>query len=179
MNTSHLIALGLSFVFALPSVTFGARAVSDLAPPAKRQASVDLAERLAKHTPPAPMPADLRSPFNPPDFEAPDPAERRAAPVAAGAGAAAVPEAPPQPVGPVTDRETLEALAAQIVPSGMIQLRGAPLLLIGGKRFEIGTRFTVMYGNQEYELELVNIERTTFTLRYRNEDITRPIKPVR
>ena len=78
-------------------------------------------------------------------------------------------------VAPPTDRETLEKLAAQITPTGMINLRGAPRLIIGNKPFEIGTRFTATYNNQDYELELVAIERTTFTLRYRGEEITRPI----
>jgi hypothetical protein len=50
---------------------------------------------------------------------------------------------------------------------------------MGSKRFEVGTRFTVTYNNQDYELELVAIDRTTFTLRYRGEQLTRPIKSVR
>jgi len=79
----------------------------------------------------------------------------------------------------LTARETLELLAAQITPSGMIMLRDNPRLIIGSKPFEVGTRFTASYNNQDYELELVAIDRTTFTLRYRGEDITRPIKPVR
>jgi hypothetical protein len=61
----------------------------------------------------------------------------------------------------------------------MIQLRGAARLVIGNRPFEVGTRFTATYNNQDYELELVAIDRTTFTLRYRGEEITRPIKPVR
>jgi hypothetical protein len=73
----------------------------------------------------------------------------------------------------------LEKLAGQISPTGVIQLRGAPRLVIGGKPFEVGTRFTATYNSQDYELELVSIDRTTFTLRYRGEEITRPIKPVR
>ena len=58
-------------------------------------------------------------------------------------------------------------------------LRGAPRLIFANKPFEVGTRFTATYNNQDYELELVAIDRTTFTLRYRGEDVTRPIKPVR
>ena len=122
------------------------------------------------------------SPFNPLNFDKPDASEldaKAAADRAAGinaprtAGAGAVTKAAPG------DREMLEKLAAQISPSGVIQLRGAPRLVIGNKPFEVGTRFTATYSNQDYELELVSIDRTTFTLRYRGEEITRPIKPVR
>jgi hypothetical protein len=81
--------------------------------------------------------------------------------------------------GPATDRETLQTLAAQITPSGMMVLRGTPRLIFANKPFEVGTRFTASFNHQDYELELVAIDRTTFTLRYRGEEITRPIKPVR
>lgn len=77
------------------------------------------------------------------------------------------------------DRQILEALASQLTPTGTIQIGGAPRLVMGSKRFEVGTRFTVTFNNQDYELLLTNIDRTTFTLRYRNEEITRPIKSVR
>ncbi len=73
----------------------------------------------------------------------------------------------------------LDKLAAQISPTGVIMLRGAPRLVISNRPFEVGTRFTATYNNQDYELELVAIDRTTFTLRYRSEEVIRPIKPVR
>ena len=60
-----------------------------------------------------------------------------------------------------------------------MEIGGSPRLVMGSKRFEVGTRFTVTYNNEDYELELVRIDRTTFTLRYRGEEITRPIKLVR
>ena len=83
------------------------------------------------------------------------------------------------PAGPATDRETLQTLAAQITPSGMMVKGGTPRLIFANKPFEVGTRFTASFNHQDYELELVAIDRTTFTLRYRGEEITRPIKPVR
>jgi hypothetical protein len=73
----------------------------------------------------------------------------------------------------------LEKLALQITPTGTMQHQGAPRLMISGKLFEVGTRFTATYNNQDYELELIAIDRTTFTLRYRGEETIRPIKPVR
>lgn len=179
-------ALAWLLVLASPCL-YAAKVTSDLLPPLKRQASVDTAERLAQRKAAEPLPADLASPFSPKDFEKPDPSEvvkpvptaRPGGAIAGGpagsGGAAGVPAAPPPP----GDRETLETLASQITPSGMIQMRGTPRLIIGSKPFEVGTRFTATYNNQDYELELVAIDRTTFTLRYRGEEITRPIKPVR
>lgn len=158
---------------AMPAAALAARVNPDLPPPQKRQASVATAERLAeKRTPPS-LGSGLVSPFNPLGFDQPDQGSAPAAPVARGG------TANPAPARALTARETLELLAAQITPSGMITRRDTPLLIIGSKPFEVGTRFTASYNNQDYELELVAIDRTTFTLRYRGEDITRPIKPVR
>jgi hypothetical protein len=174
--------LGALFVCA-PLAWAAARVTSDLMPPQKRQASVEIAERLTHRQPPAPLAAGLPSPFNPTDFDKPDPSE---APVAAGpkpatpvgGNAGPAPVVPP-PVVPATDRQALESLAAQITPSGVILKGGASRLIFANKQFEVGTRFTASYNNQDYELELVSIDRTTFTLRYRGEEITRPIRPVR
>lgn len=164
MNRTIRLGLAAS-ALALSSAAYGARATSDLLPPQRRQATVEIAERLTNRPPPAPLPEELISPFNPPGFS-----QR---PAKSGTPVAAAPE---EPAGPPSDRETLEMLAAQIQPTGMFHFRGKPLLLIGGKRFEIGTRFTATYNNEDYELELVAIESTSFTLRYRGEEITRPIQ---
>lgn len=180
-----LLAVGLpeAFSAAAPS----AKATSDLMPPARRQKSVEMAQQLTSPAVPAPVPADLPNPFNPPDFMAPDPEEIKAAQAAAarpgGAPGArpspAAPGVPAAPAGPASDRETLEVLAGKLIPGGMLVLGGRPLLIIGKNRFEVGTKFGVTYNNQDYELELAAIDRTTFTLRYRGEEITRPIKPGR
>ncbi len=191
MKTTPCLGAALALAALLaPATLHAAKVTPDILPPLRRQASVDTAERLAQRKAPGPLPADLPSPFNPADFDKPDPSEVAAAaarpgattpgsvprPGAAGTVAPAGPAKPPSPPG---DRETLETLAAQITPSGSFNLGGKPLLVIGGRRFEVGTRFTAGYNGQEYELELVAIDRTTFTLRYRGEEITRPIKPVR
>lgn len=148
-----------------------ARVNPDLPAPQKRQASLAVAERVAEKRDPAALPSGLGSPFNPSGFDLPDGPVAPVSPVAQARG---------EPVVRVlSPRETLEALAAQINPTGMIMLRDTPRLIIGSKPFEVGTRFTASYNNQDYDLELVAIDRTTFTLRYRGEQITRPIKPVR
>ena len=145
-----------------------AAAASDLLPPARRQASVDTAERLAQRPPPEPVPAEVPNPFNPASFAPPEPAPRP--------GVVADPAQPPRPPG---DREILESLAQRLTPSGTITLGGKPFLIIERNRFEVGTKFIVTFNDQDYELELVAIDRTTFTLRHRGEEITRPIKPVK
>ena len=185
-------AAALVFAAGAPFLNAASRVLADLQPAPKRQATVDLAAGLARRPAPEPLPTDLVSPFNPPGFDRAEPAVSArpsaapatptgavSGPAAPAAGAAAVPSAPVAPAAPVTPRETLELIAAQITPSGTMIFRGKPRLLIAGKPFEVGTRFTASYNNEDYELELVAIDRTTFTLRYRGEDVTRPIKPAR
>lgn len=170
------LALTAGLTLAAPAALFAARATSDLQPPQKRQVTVTTAERLITRTELSPLPAAIPSPFNPPDFDKP---EGGPATPAAPSGPATS-SAPAQPVTPPGDRDTLQILAAQITPTGVIQMADkTPRLVIGSKRFEVGTRFTATYNNQDYELELTAIDRTTFTLRYRGEEITRPIKLVR
>lgn len=150
---------------------------TDILPPARRQQVVDRAAELTKPPAPRPVPADLPPLFITPDFEKPepDPAKQTAAPTTPGQPAPATPTPAPR----TGDREILETLAARLVPSGTFDFRGSPQLVIGQKRFQVGTKFVVSFNNEDYELELVSIDRTTFTLRYRGEEITRPIKPVR
>ena len=146
-----------------------------MAPAAKRRPAVELAQRLATVTPPTPLAADVVFPFNPIAFSQPDPEEQRALELAqANQQANAV--GPARPAAVATDREQLAAIAAQLKPTGTF-FRGAdPLLVIGGKFYKIGTKFTVAFGGTDYVLELSAIDRTTFTLRLNGEAITRPIK---
>lgn len=152
----------------------GAKVTADIAPPARREAAVEAAERLTRREPPAPVAADIASPFNPANFDQPDP-DAKGAP-RPGAAAPVVAAPAPRPPG---DREVLENLANRLTPSGTFVMGGKPLLIIDRNRFEVGTKFIVTFNEQDYELELVAIDRTTFTLRYRGEEITRPIKPVK
>jgi hypothetical protein len=175
-------AIALRVALLLPAPAVAATPKFDIAPFVKRQASVELAERLANRKTPEPLTAELPSPFNPADFDKPDPSDPNRAggtPVAGGqrpAGAVAS----TQPTPTAGDRETLEMLAVRIPSTGTINLGGKPMLVVaGGKRLEIGAKFTVTFNDQDYELELVAIDRTTFTLRYRNEETVRPIKLVR
>jgi len=177
MNTRLLAPCLIALLaLAVSRPLFGARAASDLTPPQRRQASVELAEQLTRRVPPPDLPADLPSPFNPVGFDLPDPDVLAAAQTQREASAAA---SSTVVSGPATDREVIEALALRLNPSGTFILRGKPLLIIDRNRFEIGTKFIVTYEERDYELQLVSIDRTTFTLRYRGEEITRPIKPLK
>ena len=149
------------------SAARAAKVNSDIAPPEKRRATLEEAEKLAHRPATPPVAADLPQPFSPPGFTKPE------APVG---GAAPDKNAAPVAAGPQTDREALEAVAAKIPTTGTIILGGKPLLISGVNRIEIGSHFTVVYGGQEYELELTAIDRTTFTVRYKGEEFTRPIK---
>lgn len=171
MNLRPCLTAATFLAAFFPSLLQAARAAADILPPQRRQEIVDTAERLANRPAPAPVPQDTPNPFNPEGYDAPDPATVPA-PSSGTAGPAPVARAP-------GDREILESLALRLTPSGTMTRNGRPLLIIERNRFEVGTKFIVTYNEQDYELELVAIDRTTFTLRYRGEEVTRPIKPVK
>jgi hypothetical protein len=177
---------GLALVLVLPAASFAAKSTPDIMPPLKRQITVKLGEGFAHRPPPPPVPADLLSPFNPVDFEKADPTETPASLPGGGRPAVTPPPTggggtPAPAVVPVSDRSILEAVAAKIPVTGMIVGRdGKPILTgTGGKKFYVGSTFTVTDGAQDYDLEVVAIDRTTFTLRYRGEEITRNIRPTK
>jgi hypothetical protein len=172
MKTRILLVSGISVL--VTSLLHAQKSTSDLQPPQRRQATVEIAERLSRPPTPAPIPDDLPQPFNPAGF---DTAEGGSAPAA---GQKAVVAGPPaQPAGPVGDREILETLAARLPAASSANFKGKPILIMGTKRLEVGTTFILSYNNQDYELELVAIGNTTFTLRYRSEELTRPNRPTR
>lgn len=175
-----LVVVALAFAGLAPWAA--AKPASDLLPPEKRRAAVELAQHLTRTPEPVPVPADLRHPFNPAGFDQPDPEELKAAAAAGGRAPGPVPSggdstaAANQPARPPGEREILESLAAKLPTTGMVEFNGERLLLLSRGRVKIGDKFTVAFNGQDYELELVAIDRTTFTLRYHGEEITRSIK---
>ena len=179
-----------TLALALLAPLFAGKAVSDLVSPEARRPAVDLAQHITRPPQPEPVPADLVQPFNPAGFDQPDPEELRAAAAAAaqgmgpapsGGGASAAPGSGAaaganQPARPASQHDILENLAAKLPTTGTIIFNGEPLLLLARNRVKIGDKFTVTLNGQDYELELTAIDRTTFTLRYNGEEITRPIK---
>jgi len=170
----------LALLYLTSSVVFAAKAVvSDVFPTVKRRPTVELAQRLAAVTPPPALPAEAVLPFNPVAFSQPDPEEQRALDQAAAnqQALASAPSTNPGQARPgATDREQLAAIAGKIMPKGSIFVGGEPRLSIGNQFVKIGAKFTVSHLGADYILELVAIDRTTFTLRLNGEQITRPIK---
>ncbi len=166
-SISSLLMAFLTLAFA--SVSSAAAAKSDLATPEARHATVVLAAKLAQATKQPPVSEDLKTPFNPPGFDRPDSEEQKAlaATIAAVQGNVAKIRTP---------REILEATAPRIQPEGTGSLRGSPILYFLKKPYRIGDKFTITDEGNAYDLTLTAIDRSTFTLRYRNEEITRPIK---
>lgn len=151
----------------------------DIAPAAKRRPTVELAQKIAAVTLPAPLGPDSVLPFNPVAFTQPDPEEQRALEQAAAnqQALASTPTGGAAPARPgATDREQLAAIASQIRPTGSMLVRGEPRLILQSRFVKIGDKFTVTYSGVDYVLELTAIDLTTFTLRLNGEAITRPIK---
>lgn len=140
---------------------------SDIVPPQRRAASVELARRLATVAEPTALPAELPLPFNPPGFEKPDPDEVRPPTPTAQTAAG--------PAKPATDRDLLGTIAALIKPSGTILLGDDRYLLLRQKRLKVGDHLTITFEGFDYDLEISAIDSTNFTLRLNREEITRPI----
>jgi hypothetical protein len=165
---------------------------SDLVPPDKRRASVELGQQLTRPPVPEPLPAPLPQPFNPPGFDLPDRNEAPPAaagggggggapdvatnPAGGGGGGAAQPAAGPASFARMSDRERLDSLAAKLNPTGTVQLGANRLLSFGTKNVRIGSDFTVTANGQDFVLKLVAVDATTFTVRLGNEEVTRLIK---
>ena len=79
-------------------------------------------------------------------------------------------------VGPRTDRDLLQAIAASLKPSGFFVIGGPPTLVFGQKRVKSGSFLTITFEGTEYTLEIVSVDRTNFTLRLNREEFTRPLK---
>ena len=166
-----LCLAGLGFFATLAH----ARVESEVSTLEKRKAVVEKANRIAKQTKAEPLPAEVLLPFSPPGFELTDAEEAAAADAArrlANAGSAT-----PAGPAPPSDHEVLEAIASKIKPSGTSVFQGQAILMIGKKFVKTGAHFTVTYKGADYDLELIGIEGSNFTLRYKSEDITRPIQP--
>jgi hypothetical protein len=164
-NTPRVLALIVLFsglvAHAAPSRP------SDLVPPPKRQPTVMTAKQLALAPQAASLPADVPNPFNPVDFDQPQGEAAKA--TTAGATAAAIEL-------PRSDLEMLEVLVSRIPSAGTMSYQGKLEIFLGGNRIGLGQVFTVPHNNRDYDLELVAITSTTFTLKYRDAMITRPMR---
>lgn len=103
------------------------------------------------------LPEDLINPFSPP-------AQRLAARGESGAGVDV----------PVTlsSRALLERLASAIQVRGIVQAAGRPSVVINQQRFSPGDRVTVQYGNVPIVVEIKRITGDTYTLAYKDAELT-------
>lgn len=141
-------------------VAVGSLSAQDVANPQKRMASLDLARTLltTKVVDQTGEVLDQKNPFNPVRTV------RR--------------EATAVPVVRNSDRDILVMAAAQINPSGTAQLGDTAILLFGQKKLKVGDTIPIVFQGTTYELVISVIDRTFFSLRLNDEEITRPIKPV-
>lgn len=157
MNTTRhllwLIAAGL---------TVGLQAQSAISPLANRTAVLDRLRAVVAPVAPSGVDfATLKDPFHPPAADLRDLRE----------------QAPTAPVAAQrSDAEVLATLSAGLKPTGSVVLGGEPLLLFGEKRQKIGDKLNVAHEGVEYTIEIVNIENNQFRIRYKNEELTRPVK---
>jgi hypothetical protein len=78
--------------------------------------------------------------------------------------------------GPRNDRDVLNAIAAELKPTGFFVIGGKETLIFGQKRVKAGTPMTINFEGIEYTIEITAIDRTSFTLRLNREELSRPIK---
>lgn len=136
---------------------------SDILPPARRAASLEKAAKLLEQpVVPAVLPT-IKNPFAPPDFDRVDPVEE---PPVAGVAPRAR-----------TAREVLEMIAASINPTGTMFMREEPILVFSNGHRRVGDRITASVDGVQYSVIISGIDRTSYTLRLNNEQISRPIKP--
>jgi len=124
--------------------------------PAAREAVLAIAARLTEMDSPARREAVEKDPFYPAAGELNEETAKRG--------------------DALTDEERLELLAAQIKPTGSVELGGEPQLLFTEKRQKIGDKLSVVLDKVEYVVEIVSIEKNRFRIRYNNLETTRSIK---
>jgi hypothetical protein len=167
---SRLSILAAVLIAAMAAPYVFARVDSEVSTTDKRKVSVEKASAIAKQIKPTVLPTTINQPFAPPGFDLTDAEE------AAAAAAAARLANPNGPVtAPVSDHQLLEDITAKVHPGGTVTMGGRPLLMFGNSFVKIGSHFTVTYKGMDYDLELTQIDSTNFTLRYKNDEITRPI----
>ncbi len=140
--------------------------LADMPPAPQRLDTVKFAKNLlatqSETVPPADQ-ASLKDPFNP--VEAPPPPSSSSS-TEGGVSA------------PSGENLQLAQIAPNINPTGAVRIGAESLLLFGQKRFKVGDHLPIVFEGRSYELEIVDIQSTSFTLRLNGVEITRPIKSV-
>lgn len=74
-----------------------------------------------------------------------------------------------------SNKSLLSALADQLEPKGTFVVGGDAIILIGQKKLKVGEKLPISFEGSIYELEITSIETTRFSVRFKNEELTRPI----
>lgn len=145
----------------ISSLGVAAETGSVLSPSKRQEALVQAKDLLGEKT----ATISGKNPFNPEGFgDLPASSNQNQATVANTA-----------PVGPRSERDLLQAIAAGLKPR-LIVFGGQPELFFGQKRVKAGGSLTITFEGGEYTLEVVSIAQPNFTLRLNREEFTRPIK---
>ena len=86
-------------------------------------------------------------------------------------------EAAPIPHG--SDEEFVAKLAAQLAPTGVFIFGDQTFLLFGEKKVKVGDTILIPFDNNSYEVELIGLTRTSFTVRLNQAEVSRSIKPAK
>lgn len=135
----------------------------DVQPPIKRAATVELAGKLLSPPSTNDGAGTIVNPFTLNGSRAEDAAADQNQ---AAANRAAI---------MASNRTLLVALSEQLDPKGTFVLGGESIILLGQKKLKVGERYPITFEGAVYELEITAIETTRFSVRYKNEEITRPI----
>jgi hypothetical protein len=153
----HFSALAI-----LSAAAFAAPAY-DVVPAAKRAATVQLADKLINPAPTTEPPGTVLNPFT---LSGSRSVDAEADENQAAANKAAI---------MASNRTLLVALADQLEPKGTFILGGEAIILLGQKKLKVGDVYPINFEGAVYELQITAIETTRFSVRYKNEEITRPI----
>ena len=169
--------LAVLFLLSLAAAT--AAEVAPVIAPAKRNEGLERA-RTALAPRDASAPVDLKDPFYSESFSGALPVPvAGASEGGANAGpSSGAPAAMPatRPVGPRSPADLVEAIAGALRPSGMLVLRGEPVLIFGQKRVKAGDALTITFEGAEHAVVVTAIQPPNFTLRLNQAEFTRPIK---
>ncbi|HEU5078198.1 MAG TPA: hypothetical protein VFT72_03255 [Opitutaceae bacterium] len=91
----------------------------------------------------------------------------------------AVAKIDPKSKVPLSDHELLASLAAQLIPTGVLMMGDQSFLLFGEKKVKVGESIHITFDKDSYDVELVDLSRTAFTIKLNNEQTTRSIKPAK
>jgi hypothetical protein len=105
------------------------------------------------------LPAQLHNPFSRPSERSP-----------AGGDASAM--ADPSKRAALTDQELLERLATAVQVRGIVESGGHPTIIIGRKPFDEGDTLSLLYGVTTVEVKIKHITSDTFTLGYKDAELT-------